>query len=64
MLSKLLTCAFWKYCAMYVCNACSFDSSCLECCEIHFVTEEVELQSEDESIDLDVDNCCIFRQKK
>ena len=49
---------------MYVCNACSFDSSCLECCEIHFVTDEIELETDDEEIDVDIGGCCLFRQKK
>ena len=66
MLSKILMCSVWKYCAMYVCNACSFDSSCLDCCEIHFVTDEIELSSDDgEEIDVDLGGgCCLFRKKR
>ena len=49
-------------CARYVCNAMHCHSSCGEhCCELDFVTQEVELPETDE-IDIEVQGCCLARK--
>ena len=58
-LLKALSCSD---CARYVCNSCSFHSQCFEnCCEIDFVTEEVEISDGDE-IEFEVQGCCLARK--
>ena len=59
ILLKALSCSD---CAKFVCNSCSFRSQCFEnCCEIDFVTEEVEIPDGDE-IDIEVQGCCLARK--
>ena len=49
-------------CARYVCNAMHCHSQCgKDCCEIDFVTEEVELPEGDE-IEVEVQGCCLARK--
>ena len=49
-------------CARYVCNAMHCHSQCgRDCCEIDFVTEEVEISEGDET-DIEVQGCCLARK--
>lgn len=47
----------------YVLNSCVCDSECSDCCKVHFVTTEVEVEKSDSEVELDIDDCCIFRHK-
>ena len=61
-LTRLFACTFWSDCAKYVCNSCTFDSECSECCKIHFVTTEIDVEDvEDTEI---ITPWCIFRHKE
>ena len=56
---KALSC---DACTKYVCNEMQIHSKCRDCCEIDFVTDEIEL-SDDESIySVEVDGCCQARK--
>ena len=56
---KALSC---DACAKYVCNKMQIHSKCRDCCEIDFVTDEIEI-SDDESIySVEVDGC--FQARK
>jgi len=49
-------------CAKYVCNAKHCQSKCRDCCEIDFVTEEIELDDNSE-FSVEVFGCCEARKK-
>ena len=49
-------------CAKYVCNAMHCQSKCRDCCEIDFVTEEIELDDNSE-FSVEVFGCCEARKK-
>ena len=49
-------------CAKYVCNAMHCQSKCRDCCEIDFVTEEIELDDNSE-FSVEVIGCCEARKK-
>ena len=62
---KFITCGFWSDLAKYVFNSCTFDSECSECCKIHFVTTEIPVEGDDdESTEVEISNCCLFRHKE
>ena len=48
----------------YVLNGCTFDSECSDCCKIHFVTTEVQVDDSDSEVEIDIEDCCRFRHKK
>ena len=50
-------------CAKYVCNSMHLHSKCRDCCEIDFVTEEVELPDDDDdsTYSVEVIGCCTAR---
>ena len=50
-------------CAKYVCNHMHLHSKCRDCCEIDFVTEEVELPDDDDdsTYSVEVIGCCAAR---
>ena len=58
---KALSC---ESCAKYVCNAMRCQSKCRDCCEIDFVTEEIELPDDDDdsTYSVEVDGCCEARK--
>ena len=56
---KALSC---DACAKYVCNKMQVHSKCRDCCEIDFVTEEVEIPEDDNTYSLEVDGCCQARK--
>ena len=49
-------------CAKYVCNTMHCQSKCRDCCEIDFVTEEIELDDNSE-FSVEVFGCCEARKK-
>ena len=63
-LISILKCDWMSDCAKYVCNSCTFDSECSECCEIHFVTTEVDITESEDETEIEVTNCCLFRHKE
>ena len=52
---KALKC---ESCAKYVGNAMHCKSKCRDCCEIDFVTEEIELPDDDSTYSVEVNGCC------
>ena len=56
---KALSC---ESCARYVCNAMHCKSKCRDCCEIDFVTEQIELPDDDSTHSVEVDGCCEARK--
>ena len=52
---KALSC---ESCARYVCNAMRCQSKCRDCCEIDFVTEEIDLPDDDSTYSVEVNGCC------
>ena len=61
---KCLTCSFWSDCAKYVMNSCTFDSEC-GCLKIHFVTNEIPIESrDDEETEVQISDCCLFKHKE
>ncbi len=44
--------------AKYVCNAMRCQSKCRDCCEIDFVTEEIDLPDDDSTYSVEVNGCC------
>jgi hypothetical protein len=49
-------------CAKYVCNSMQIHSKCRDCCEIDFITDEIELSEDDSTYSMEVDGCCQARK--
>ena len=49
-------------CAKYVCNSMEIHSKCRDCCEIDFITDEIELSEDDSTYSMEVDGCCQARK--
>ena len=49
-------------CAKYVCNSMKIHSKCRDCCEIDFITDEIELSEDDSTYSMEVDGCCQARK--
>ena len=45
-------------CAKYVCNAMHCKSKCQDCCEIDFMTEEIDIKDDDSTYSVEVKGCC------
>ena len=58
-LAKFDPCGSW---AKYVCNAVRCHSNCSECCDVEFVTDMVEVASDDSEMELEVIGCCTARK--
>ena len=56
---KALSC---DACAKYVCNSMQIHSKCRDCCEIDFVTDEIEVSEDDSIYSVEVDGCCQARK--
>ena len=50
-------------CSRFVCNACHFHSTCLECCEVEFETTEVEIPDDDSQYSVQILGCCGARKE-
>ena len=48
-------------CSKYVCNAMHCHSKCGDCCELDFVTEEIEIPDDDSTYSVEVIGCCAAR---
>ena len=44
-------------CAKFVCNACHCHSTCMECCEVDFTTEEIDLPDDDSTYSVEIVGC-------
>ena len=45
-------------CAKYVCNAMHCTSKCKDCCEVDFVTDEIDIPDDDSTYSVEVKGCC------
>ena len=48
-------------CAKFVCNSMHLHRKCRDCCEIDFVTEEIEIPDDDSTYSVEVVGCCAAR---
>ena len=51
-------------CARYVCNAMHCHSTCGECCEIDFTTDEIVLSDDDSNFSVEILGCCGTRSTR
>ena len=56
---KALSC---DACCKYVCNSMQIHSKCRDCCEIDFITDEIELSEDDSTYSMEVEGCCQARK--